>query len=60
MAVVATVDAKGSALVGFLASTTARRLARLMDHGIQVKAAMERLVGGVDGLNYGMRLRVAI
>jgi len=60
VAVVATVEAKGSALVGFIAASTAARLARLMDHGIQIKAVMERLVGGVDGLYYGMRLRVAI
>ena len=58
VAVVATVEAKGSAW--WLLAPAACASTRLMDHGIQIKAVMERLVGGVDGLYYGMRLRVAI
>lgn len=60
VSVVASVTGKGSATVGFLPAIKAAKLARLMDKGIQLKAIMEGLVGGYDGLSYGMRLRVAI
>lgn len=60
IAVVASVKGKGSATVGFISALTAKKLARLMDRGIGIKAALESIVGGYDGLSYGLRLRLAI
>ena len=58
--VVASVEGKGSALMGFIPAQTAQKLARLMDRGIQFKACLEGLVGGCEGMSYEMRIRVAI
>ena len=60
VAVVASVKDKGSATIGFIPAMTARTLSRLMDKGTTLKASLDRIVGGYQGLNYGARLRVAI
>lgn len=60
IAVVAAVEGKGSAVVGYIPALTAIKLARLMDVGITVKAMLEGVVGGYEGLTFGLRLRVAI
>ena len=60
IAVIAAVSGKGTAVIGHIPALAALKLARLMDVGIAVKAMLEGIVGGYDGLSYGMRLRVAI
>jgi len=60
IAVVATVESKGSAVIGYIPALAALKLARLMDVGITLKAMLAGIVGGYDGLSYGIRLRVAI
>lgn len=60
VAVVASVKDKGSATIGFIPAMTARTLSRLMDKGTALKASLEGIAGGYDGLSYGARLRVAI
>lgn len=60
IAVVAAVEGKGSATVGYIPALAAVKLARLMDVGINLNATLSGIVGGYDGLTYGLRLRVAI
>jgi hypothetical protein len=60
VAVVASVKDKGSATIGFIPAMTARTLSQLMDKGTTLKASLDRIVGGYQGLSYGARLRVAI
>lgn len=60
VAVVASVKGKGSATIGYIPATTARTLSRLMDRGLDLKASLDRVVGGYQGYSYGARLRVAI
>ena len=60
IAVVASVEGKGSAVIGFIPALAALKLARLMDVGITVKAMLAGIVGGCNGLSYGIRLKVAI
>lgn len=60
VAVVVSVKDKGTATIGYIPAMTARTLSRLMDRGLQLKASLERVVGGYEGLSYGARLRVAI
>lgn len=60
IAVVVSVEGKGSATMGFIPAKAALKLSRLMDKGISVRAVLEGIVGGYDGLYYGLRVRVAI
>ena len=60
VAIVASVSGKGSATIGFIPAITARTLSKLMDKGTAFKASLDRIVGGYQGLSYGVRLRVAI
>ena len=60
IAVVTTVEGKGSAVIGFIPALAALKLARLMDVGITLKAMLAGIVGGYDGLSYGIRLEAGL
>ncbi len=60
IAVVASVEGKGSAVIGYIPALAALKVARLMDKGITIKTMLEHIVGGYDGLSYGLRVRLAI
>ena len=60
VAVIAAVEGKGSYCVGYVPATLSRMLAAVMDAGAVVKAKFNAIVGGCDGLNYGMRIALAI
>lgn len=59
IAVIASVQGKGSAIVGYIQAMTAFKLAMLIDKGIKLKAMLAGIVGGC-GLTYGLRVKVAI
>lgn len=61
IAVIATVEGKGSYCVGYVPSEMTSVLASIIDKGITVKAKIDKIVGGwFEGQNYGMRITVAI
>ena len=61
VAVIATVEGKGSYRVGYIPAETARVLSQVMDKGAAVKAAFKAVTGGwFAGQSYGMRIAVGI
>ena len=60
VAVWASVAGRGEYHMGFLPRTTAARLAPIMDKGVRVRTALEAIVGGYEGLSYGIRVRMAV
>ena len=58
--VLASVKDKGSAVIGYIPSITARTLGYLMGRGIAFNVTLKGIVGGYKWLSYGARLRIAI
>lgn len=61
IAVMATVEGKGSYVVGYVPAEVAKILSSIIDKGVAVKATLNKIVGGwFEGQNYGMRIALAI
>lgn len=60
IAVMAAVEGKGSYCVGYVPAELSKMLAPVIDKGAAVKANFNAIVGGWDGLSYGMRIALAI
>ena len=60
IAVMAAVDGKGAYCVGYVPAKLSKLLSPIIDKGAAVKAKFNAIVGGRDGLNYGMRIALAI
>lgn len=60
IAVMAAVEGRGSYVIGYIPAELSKLLAPIIDKGASVKAKFNAIVGGWDGLNYGMRIALAI
>ena len=50
----------GTYRVGYLPRRTAGLISSLMDTGVSFKSWLYSIVGGYDGLNYGLRIKIGI
>jgi hypothetical protein len=60
VAVLADVLGQGSYRVGYLPRNSAEVVANLMDQGVQFVSWLQGIIGGYDGLSYGMRIRIQV
>ena len=60
VAVIADVPGQGSYRVGYLPRQSAEVVANLMDQGVQFVSWLQGIIGGFNGLSYGMRIRIQV
>lgn len=60
VAVFITVVGEGTQRIGYLPRATAALISGLMDTGVSFNSWLHGIVGGYDGLNYGLRIKIGI
>jgi len=58
--VIADVIGQGSYRIGYLPRATAAVITSLMETDVQFMTALQGIVGGYNGQNYGMRIRIQV